>query len=116
MQLGDSFILLIPPEHLWFVVSDPSKNDGAYVVVNLTSDYFLAGKECILNPGEHPWITKTSYICFSEAQLITAESDKVIASSSKVIMKQRLSQKTLDKIIEAAKKSKAIPVGLKKYL
>ena len=118
MQLGDAFVMSIPPVHLWFVISDPTKNRGTYIIVNLTTDLFRAGKECVLNPGDHPWIRETSYISFADAIEITPEHNKTVTSfiGTKIIMQSSLEPKILRKIIQAAKHSKAISSGFKRYL
>jgi len=77
MKLGDAFSMAVPPNyditHLFFVISDPGKHNGTFIIVNLTSDYFRAGRECVLNVGDHPRITKESYISFADAIEITPE-------------------------------------------
>jgi hypothetical protein len=122
MKLGDAFLMSVPPnfdrEHLFFVISDPSKNEGTFLIANITGDEFRAGKECVLVKGDHPWITKESFVTFTDAMEITPEhAQKIDALMGTTIKAQPpLKAEVLAKIIEAAKKSKAIAIDFKKYL
>jgi hypothetical protein len=122
MKLGDAFSMAVPPNydnpHLFFVISDPTKHNGTFIIVNLTSDYFRAGKECVLNVGDHPRITKESYVSFTDAIEVTPELAQKLQKliGGKITMRKSLAPEVLAKIVAAAKKSKAITVNLKKYL
>jgi hypothetical protein len=69
--------MAVPPRydvpHLFLVISDPTAHNRAFIIVNLTSDVLRAGKECVLNVGDHPRITKESFIAFADALEITPE-------------------------------------------
>lgn len=122
MKIGDAFLMAVPPsysiKHLFFVISDPTKHNGTFIIVNLTSDVFRAGKECILNVGDHPRITKESFVSFADAREITPalaqNLEKLIGIH--VTMQKSLTSAVLTKIVAAAKQSKAIPTDFKKYL
>lgn len=122
MKLGDAFLMRVPPnfdrEHLFFVISDPNKNNGTFIIVNITGDEFRAGRECVLVKGDHPWIVKESFVTFTDALEITvAHAQKIDALMGTTIKPQPcLKPETLTKIVEAAKQSKAIAVDFKKYL
>jgi hypothetical protein len=122
MNLGDAFTMAVPPNfdlpHLFFVISDPLKNSGAYHIVNITTNYIRAGKECVLNVGDHEWITQVSYVSFRDAREIDAKMSKAIDSlvGSKVKMQPPLKAVVIQRIIAAAKTSKSIPLEFKKFL
>lgn len=122
MNLGDAFLMAVPPsfqsDHLFFVISDPNQHGGTFVIVNVTSDVFRAGKECVLNPGDHPWIKKQCFVAFADAMEITAVQAQMIQAlmGNKISMQPCLNPPTLARIVEAAKQSTAIPVALRKYL
>ena len=114
VQLGDTF-LLGQGSHLWIVISDPAKHNGEFVIVNVTSDEFRAGKECELNVGDHQWVKHKSYVSFGDARRVTpAEDAKIQLYISQGHMKQHFPVKkaVLQRIIAAAKTSKAIPTDL----
>jgi len=122
MKLGDAFTMGVPPKydnpHLFFVVTDPLKNKGVYHVVNITTDQLRAGKECILEVGDHEWITEKSFVSFADMREIDlAKSAKLqLLIGTKVKMQRSLKNGSLQKIIESGKASKAIPVAFKKLL
>src|SRR5436190_24277546 len=117
MKLGDSFLMSVPPDydtnHLFFVISDPAKNNGTFIIGNITGDEFRAGKECILHKGDHPWISKQSFVSFSDAREITPSHSQMIDAlvGTRVTIQPCLSQNVLAKIVTAAKASKALPVA-----
>lgn len=114
VQPGDTF-LLGQGSHLWIVISDPAKHKGDFVIVNLTSDQFRAGKECELNVGDHPWVKHKSYVSFGDARRVTPiEEAKIQLYLSQGHMKRYFPVKeaVLQRIIGAAKTSKAIPADL----
>jgi|SRR5579862_8919244 len=121
MRLGDTFLMPVPLQdcdHLWIVISDPEAYGGTFVIVNVTGDYFRAGKECVLGPKDHPWIAKECFVTFADALEITpqrsAHLDQLVG---KLIKMQGLLEKAaLERIIGCAKKSRAFPTGYKKYL
>ena len=120
MNLGDAFEMAVPPNydlpHLFFVISDPAKYGGKFIIANITTDQFRAGKECVLSVGEHGWITQESFMTFADALEIPDTKMLDALVGSKIKMQKPLDAATLTKIVEAAKKSKAIQVKFKKYL
>jgi hypothetical protein len=114
MQLGDTFII----EHLWIVVADPCKHSGYSIIVNITTDKNRAGTDCELNVGDHPWIKEKSHVSFGDAREVSPKEDAKIESymASGAIKKHfPLGQSTLQKITVAAKKSKSLRLGFRKY-
>jgi hypothetical protein len=122
MNLGDCFTMQVPPSysvpHLYFVISDPKLNAGTYYIVNITGDQLRAGRECVLQVGEHPWITKESFVSFGDTIEIAGPTVKMIDAliGTKVVMQAPSSKATLAKIIAAGKISKAIPKAYKAFL
>jgi len=122
LKYGDTFLMAVPPNydcpHLYCVISDPAIHGGIFHIVNLTTDLFRAGKDCVLEVGEHPWITKNSYVSFGDAMEITLDSARKIQAliGTKVKLQQPLQPETLKKIKIAAATSKAFPIKFKRYL
>jgi translation initiation factor IF-2 len=117
-QIGDSFVIG-QGGHLWVVISDPSLHNGEYVIANLTTDEFRAGKECEMNVGDHPWITEKCFVSFGDARKVSRAEDAKIAANmaTKAIRKQfPMRGAVLQKIVAAAKQSRAIEPGLLTYL
>jgi hypothetical protein len=73
MKCGDSFLFPLRTEeiaHLWIVLTNPDP-EGWILVANITtvysSDKDRADLTVCVNPGEHPFVTKLSYIFYREA-------------------------------------------------
>jgi len=112
--------MAVPPRyetpHLFFVISDPSKNHGIYHIVNITTDYIRAGRECILDVGDHDWISRTSYVAFRDAREITPQLNLDSLIGKLITMQKPLPVATLEKIVAAAKASKGYRNEFKAFL
>jgi hypothetical protein len=118
IQLGDTFYWK-DGGHLWVVVSDPNLHGGEFVIVNLTKDVFLAGKECELNPGDHTWIIAKTYVYYGKARKVgLKEAANLLRQITLGTIKKHIpiDPNILNKIIAAGKTSKAISEDLKMYL
>jgi hypothetical protein len=118
MQLGDTFILG-QGGHLWIVISDPAKHAGKFVIVNLTTDVFRAGKDCELNPGDHQWITAKCYVNFGDAREVSPKEEAKIVThmgTGAITKHYPMKLAILQKIISAGRQSKALARGLLLYL
>ncbi len=120
MKLGDAFTMAVPPRydtpHLFFVISDPSKSGGIYHIVNITTDYIRAGKDCILDVGDHHWITELSYVSFRDAREITPDLNLDSLVGKLVTMQAPLRQDILEKIVGVAKTTKGYRNEFKSFL
>ena len=120
MKLGDAFTMAVPPRydtpHLFFVISDPTKNNGTYHIVNITGDYIRAGKDCVLNHADHDWISKESYVSFRDAREITSKLRLDSLVGKLIIMQMPLRPEVLAKIVTAAAATKGYRDEFKKCL
>ena len=122
MKLGDAFMMTVPPkyniDHLHFVISDPAKHGGTFVVVNVTSDQLRAGKHCPLQAGCHLNVKKDCFVSFPDSLEITpAVAAKLDSLVGKLVsMVKPMSPEMLASIVATAKASKAFPENLKLYL
>jgi hypothetical protein len=122
MNLGDAFTMAVPPKydvpHLFFVISDPSAHHGNFIVVNITTDYIRAGKECVLGPGEHDWIKRECYVSLRDAMLIDAgrAADLQRLVGKLIIPQKPLTAEVLKKIVETARNSRSFEIALKRFL
>jgi len=120
MKLGDAFTMAVPPKydtpHLFFVISDPSKNGGIYHIVNITTDYIRGGKDCILAVGDHDWIKEICYVAFRDAIEVTPEKNLDSLVGKLIVMRTPLRPEILAKIVGVAKTTKGYRDEFKKYL
>ncbi len=118
IQLGDTFYWK-DGGHLWVVISDPAAHGGEFVIVNLTKDVFVAGKECELNVGDHKWISMKTYANYGKAKKLGPQEEanliKQIAAGT-IKMHYPMGKAILAKIVAAGKVSRAIPIELIPYL
>lgn len=118
MQIGDTFVLG-EGGHLWIVISDPAKHDGEFIIVNMTTDLFRAGRECELNPGDHQWVNRKSYVAFGDARKVgLKEATAITKNMAAGTIRKHFPMKLpiLQRIVGAAKVSKALPTGCVAYL
>jgi hypothetical protein len=118
MQLGETFVMG-EDGHLWVIISDPTMHNNESIMVNITSNVFRAGRECELNPGDHPFVTGKSYISFGDARKITPDAEtkmKKCIASGLIRPHAPMKKATLDRIVAAAKLSKALRKGYRAYL
>jgi len=112
MTIGDTFLI----DHLWVVISDPAKNGGKFVIVNLTTDKIRAGEECALSPGDHPWIIKKSYVSFGDAREVGPKEEAELTkhiTSGKIKRHFPMGHSVLRRITATAGRSKALPTILR---
>jgi hypothetical protein len=118
VQIGDTF-LLGQGSHLWIVISDPAQNNGEFVIVNLTTDAFRAGKDCEMNPGEHQWIRQKCYVSFGDARKVTPKEAiriQQLISQREIQQHFPMQSSVIKKIVAAGMKSKALATELKALL
>jgi hypothetical protein len=74
----------------------------------------------MLAKGDHPWLTEPeSWVCYGDATLMTPDGwAKIQAGISKgfIVRQPKLGQAYLDRVVKAAKTSKAFPTVYLKYL
>lgn len=117
MQYGDTFVMGVGG-HLWIVISDPAKHNGSFVIANLTTDEYRAGKDCELNKSDHSWIKCKCFVNFGDAREVTPTEEAKMASliaAGHITPNLPMNLPILQKIAIAAKTSKALNTGLKKY-
>jgi len=103
-RAGDTFTHTIfsaqPIPHLYFVISDVTEHSDRVVIVNLTSWDDRADRTCVVDIGDHPFITHKSYINYRKANLTTTRKlDE--AEGKKMIFKDKPASQELLRRIQA---------------
>lgn len=57
--------------HTWVIVSDPTTDPSAVLLVNFTDGAYWPDDACELQPGEHPCITKVSRVAYRFGETVT---------------------------------------------
>ena len=109
MNAGDTFIIPMPgtsyDSHLWMLISDPQAGEFG-VIVNFTSWRADKDQACIVEPGDHPYVSKRTCVNFKDAKkrkLIDLES---LISSRNLKNSAPLSASLLAKIRNAVLESR----------
>lgn len=118
MRAGDTFTYFDGSDkHLWVVISDPDINATDFVVtVNLTT--YQVGKEsaCVLNPGDHPFIKRTTCVQYADARPIASAILDKHLGNGRIVRQTPVSPQILARIRSGAAASCHIPLGCRKIL
>lgn len=122
MQKGDTFLMGNVggnKKHLWIVLSDLSKHHGTGIIVNLTTDKERSGGDCSLCAGDHQWLTEECWVSYGDAMCLSPDKWLKIqhgVTQRLIIPHDPLAKAHLEKIISAAKVSKAFSSVYMKFL
>jgi len=98
--------------HPWIILSHPV--DGCVLLANLTDVIHDPDEECVLQVGDHPCISKTSYVYFaSKAEWPSKKMGHVLAEGKLVTHYEDLSPEILAKVIAAARTSRHMADDIK---
>jgi hypothetical protein len=107
--------------HLWVIISD-TNNDGELLEVNITSTNNPDGtrrkyidNSCIVNVGEHPWITHESFLYYRKARGTEQSAIDRLLQARLITSNENVSSRLLRKIQDGAKKSVYLETNLEKF-
>ncbi|MBX9792337.1 MAG: hypothetical protein K2Y37_25840 [Pirellulales bacterium] len=118
MQIGDAFLLEdrdIDP-HLWVVISHPQENAQAVVIVNLTSLGPTKDQSCVLNVGDHPWISHATCVHYADAKCVSEETIDQLVAKSLLQPREPAADALLAKILRGAAITDAMPIKCRRVL
>ena len=71
MRAGDAFLIRDKniDEHLWVIISDPTIDGKQVVVVNFTTSHPKKERFCLIQAGEHPFVTRETCIAYNFAKI-----------------------------------------------
>lgn len=104
-------------DHL-FVITTDACPAGQHLLVNLTSvrDGRHTDATCIVEPGEHPFITQQSYVLYRAAQIQGANRLGVMVDGWVYRCGQRATDELTDRILAGFFTSPFTPRFVKSYL
>ena len=109
MTAGETIIIPLPgtsyDSHLWMVISDPAQGDEC-VIVNFTSWRADKDQACIVEPGEHPYVSKKTCVNFKDAKKCKTGDLDTLVASKKLEHAAPLSVELLAKIRSAVPESR----------
>lgn len=118
--------LLIPsgpthdPErkHLHIVLNDPHGESGEVLIVSVTSIPLsnLYDPSCSLNPGEHPFIVRDSYVSYRFTRKVQAQALEDQVKQGEFIAKPLMDEKIFKYVIEGFFDSPHVTPKLRRFL
>jgi hypothetical protein len=122
---GKSFLLphqVNREPHLWVVVTEPSNHLGKVVIVNITTrnakirtNYDFSDSTTILKVGDHPFITKESFVYYAYARFSEVNALQAGLSAYKTL-KEDFSAEILSKIQMGCVESPHTPEDVSEYI
>ncbi len=111
IELGTTFWGGLPGDvngkHLWFVISDPNRNSGSVVIVNMTTRRPGSDSSCVLRPGDHPGVDHESTINYLKARNVPIAN--ILAGQKRrpdcIMFAQKASTELVSRILEGALRS-----------
>ena len=102
MEAGNTFLLTKVDDHLWVILSDPSQDAGEILVVSVTT--WREGKDpaCMIERGEHPFVTHRSCMAYIEARCVSRDNLYTLKDGGYLKMQEPVSTELLGRMREAA--------------
>lgn len=77
LHAGDTFLAQRDPndkEHLYVVLNDPTDRSLIVAAVNLNTAFVGADTTTLLEPGDHPFVRRETYVNYARATLLPAQT------------------------------------------
>lgn len=112
VEIGDTFLIEIPNPanmHLFVVITDVEQSTGGVLLVNFDkvdegNRRFFDRTVC-LNVGEHPFITRPSFVNYGRADIYNIADIQRWAENGTAKRRERCSKSLLEKIQSGVMKS-----------
>ncbi len=120
MNAGDTLIVPQPTEgvdgHLWVIVSDPSQDADRLVIVSFTTYGRYKDQTCAVRPGDHPFVTRDTLVCYSDARIATNAQLELLVTKGLMKRNKPVSAELLERIRQGAWKSDEISLEAREVL
>ncbi len=119
MNAGETFRFADPrvEEHLWIVISDPGTDVAdPVVIVRLTTLRRGRERTCILDVGDHPFITHVTVVDYGAAMEVADGNLDGMLGSALAYKQEPMRADVLSRIREGASESPEIPLGCRGIL
>jgi hypothetical protein len=108
MRCGDTFLRADSDKHLWIVLSDPNLDPENVLIVNLTSYDSRKESACILQSGDHQWITHQTCVNYEDAVVTTLAKLNAAKDAGAIRTNAKLSEQVLRRVLEGVLVSERI--------
>lgn len=102
------------PRHLWFVVCRCGTE--SVVIVNVSTNPGPDNQPCAIHPGDHPGISRTSYLRCDKSQIVEATRLELLAEKQLISSTSSLSDALLSKLRQDLLASPHTPAGVKEAI
>lgn len=103
MNAGDVFRLGgVADIHTWAVISDPALGAQRVLLVNFTSWDRLEDQACILDAGDHPFLTHRTCVNYPRARVAADADLEQLRAAGRLVMLTPLSAEVLRRVREGA--------------
>lgn len=102
MRPGDTLIIAEPgtslDSHLWIVISDPEVNPDKVVLVNFTKYRADKDQACIVERGDHPFLSQKTCVEYRGAKTVPAKALQDLLDGGQILPHSPVSPGLLEKI------------------
>jgi len=119
MRAGDTFRFADKrlEQHLWVIISDPLIDVAdPVVIVRLTTNRRGRDRTCVLQPGDHPFITHETVVDYEEALETSNPCLDGFVGHGHAFLQEPATPEVLSRIRQGAAVSPRIPEGCKEIL
>ncbi len=120
MNAGDTLIVPQPAEgvdgHLWIILSDPAQDADRLVMVSFTTFRRDKDQTCVLRPGDHPFVTRDTLVCYADARIATNAQLESLVSKGLMKRNKPVSAELLQRIRQGAWKTDEISLEAREVL
>ena len=102
--------------HLWIVLSDPLQDQSRVLVVNLTTYRQKSDTACLIQPGEHPFVTALTCVQYLACRDVKLGILKDWLDMGQIVKREPITQSLLSRIRQGAVDSPHTPFGVKTLL
>lgn len=109
---GDTFLAgeqVHGSHHLWIIINDPAAHNDTALFVNVTTLSPLAELTCVLNAGDHPFITHGSWNRFASAKSALVKELDTLESKDLIVRQAPASAALVQRIRAGAQASPMLP-------
>src|ERR1700730_3304378 len=103
MEAGYTFLLPTVDHHLWVLLSDPAQDADNVLVVSVTT-WREVGKDqaCMIERGEHPFVTHTSCLAYIEARVLSLANLLTFKDGGYLKLQEPVSEDLLERMRQGA--------------
>ena len=102
--------------HLWFVLSDSNINPSRVVIANFTTWDGRGDSACIVEAGEHPFVTHKTYVRYRDARIVSVAKLEELRQQGLLHFRENLSEGLLERVRKGADESQFLKNAIREYL